>query len=135
MANSIPEQLLAIVLTVLATTSAGSNVWRSREDALSETDLPGINLRRVATQQNALTMESDQISLDFTLEIFALTELNTDVLHVEAHRVLNASAPLAQTLNCLGTESDGDGADRSYFRLTAHYQLIAWVSHVDISQS
>jgi len=39
------------------------------------------------------------------------------------------------SLACMGTEIDSDAADQEVCRLTAHYQITAWVSQADLTTS
>lgn len=134
---SVSEQILARILIVLETSTAVT-VARSREDALGSDELPGIILRRLSTQTAALSLAFDEVKLEFDLDLYATTEAAVDSLHAEVHAALAADVTLGQisnnTLFNTGTDSAGDGADSNYYRLTAHYEISAWVTRTDITQ-
>lgn len=134
---SVVEQILSRILVVLESSSAVS-VERGREDPFATTELPGIALRRLSTQTNALSLSYDEVKLEFDLDLYATTEAAVDSLHAEVHASLAADVTLGQisnnTLFNTGTDSAGDGADSNYYRLTAHYEISAWVTRTDITQ-
>ena len=134
---SVAEQILARILVVLESSSAVS-VERGHEDPFSSGELPAINLRRLSTQTNALSLSYDEVKLELDLDLYAATESSVDSLHAEVHAALATDASLGQisnnTLLNTGTDSAGDGADSNYYRLTAHYEISAWVTRTDITQ-
>lgn len=134
---SVAEQILARALVVLQDSSA-ANVERGHDDPFALDELPAINLRRLITQTNALSLSYDEVKLEFDLDLYATTEAAVDALHAEVHASLAADATLGQisnnTLFNTGTDSAGDGADSNYYRLTAHYEISAWVTRTDITQ-
>lgn len=145
MAASLTEQILARALAVLTgTTAAGTNVQRGRADAIAADALPALTLRRVGTVHDAASLNADKIATAFTLVVDvsaadqAAAETAADALHLDAHAQLMADATLGTlgryTLRCTGTDSEGEGADEDYYRITAHYEIDAWVRQGDITQ-
>lgn len=139
MSASITEQILARILVVLTgTTAAGPRVERGREDAFAEDEIPAINILRGDTETIPAALNADQVKLFFTLELYAASETAADQLHAEAHQLLASDATLGpltdHTLINTGTESTGASASYTPHRLTAHYEIAAWVSRHDITQ-
>ena len=144
MAASLTEQILARALVVLTgATAAGTNVQRGRADGIASDALPALTLRRVGTVNQLATFEADQQSTAFDLVIDvtaadqAAAESAADALHLAAHALLMADATLGTlgryTLRCAGTDSEGEGADEDYYRITAHYEIDAWVLQADLA--
>jgi len=136
---SITEQILARALVVLTdTTSAGPRVERGREDAFAEDEIPAINILRLDTETSPATLNSTQIKLNFALELYAASETAVDQLHAEAHLLLASDTLINtltdHTLNNTGTELTAGSASYTPNRLTAHYEIAAWVSRHDITQ-
>lgn len=136
---SVTEQILARIKVVLTNaTSAGPRVERGREDAFGEDEIPAINLVRIATETIPAALSADQVKLIFTLELYAASETAADQLHAEAHQLLASDATLGSltdhTLINTGTELTGASASYTPHRLTAHYEIAAWVSRHDITQ-
>lgn len=129
--SSVFEQILARVQTVLlGTTTAAQQVFRAREAAYGEDELPAINITRgsVETSQHAERIHRHRI--EFVLEFHAAGdswESDTDALHMQAHNLLLADSWLSSTVRgflCISTspsivEAEGFIAGR----LTATYQV------------
>ena len=136
---SITEQILARILVVLTdTTSAGPRVERGREDAFAEDEIPAINILRLDTETSPATLNANQIKLNFALELYAASETAVDQLHADAHLLLASDTLINtltdHTLNNTGTELTAASANYTPNRLTAHYEIAAWVSRHDITQ-
>jgi hypothetical protein len=143
MSASVTEQILARVKAVLnGTTSAGRNVWRGRVDALGDDELPGINVHRASGSSDVLGNNAERSLIGFDIEhqVSAVAEWETavDALHMEVHARLMADAQLAalgRGLRCTGTDPQSDSADRVAGKLTARYQMQAFVRPGDLTRS
>jgi hypothetical protein len=129
MAASIAEQVIARVSAVLlaGATAAGSRVYRARIVPLTDADLPAINITRAGTSAESISQESDETTLEITLDIYTHGdnwETTADALHMAAHALLFADATLktlCHALTLTGTSTNNDRADRIYGQLTASY--------------
>lgn len=143
MTQSLHEQALARVAAILAdATSAGTNIFRGRVDALSKDELPGINIRRMPSNETAFGSNSQRSAATFDMELDVDErddwETAVDALWMEAHALIVADeqlATLGRGLRCTGTETIGDGADRVIGKLTAHYEIQLLTNPGDISRS
>lgn len=142
MAASVAEQILARVQAVLLNaTPAGAHVERGRDDAFGDSELPAINIRRANTGHERLGDSGERVIVSFDLELHVATtgawETAADALHMAAHAVLVADAPLAalgRGLRCTGTDAQGDSADRVIGKLTARYQMQVFVRPGDLTR-
>ncbi|MDI6748248.1 MAG: hypothetical protein QMD17_14010 [Rhodocyclaceae bacterium] len=143
MTASVIEQILARVhVALLGTTPASTNVYRGRDDAFDQAELPAINIRRTGTGHDRLGDSGERISVGIELDLHVATlgnwETAADALHMAAHAVLVADAPLAalgRGLRCDGTDAQGDSADRVIGKLTARYQMQIFVRPGDFTRA
>lgn len=144
MAASVIEQILARAKSALlaGATAAGSNVFRGREDAIPEEQIPALNIKRMGSNADVLGANGERIVVNFEIEHYvAVTddwETAADALHVVAHYVLfndTQLAALGRGLRCTGTDAQGDSADRMVGRLTASYQMQVFVRPGDFTRS
>lgn len=130
MTASVAEQILARVKTALTgTTAASTRVFRSREDAFDQEELPAINLWRRTGDIESHANTLNRSLLVFELDLHAQGaewETAADALHVQVDGILDADATLAtlgRGLRCTGTEALGGSADFVSGRITARYQV------------
>jgi hypothetical protein len=141
MAASVVELILARVAAVLlaGSTAAGSRVYRARDDAFADDELPAIVIRRGATDGEVIGEAGERVRLEFTLAFHvAGSETAADALHVAAHALLLADATLASRgrgLRCLGTEIQTDAADQPVAKLTARYQMQVFIRPGDLTRA
>jgi hypothetical protein len=141
MAASVVELVLARVAAVLlaGSTAAGSRVYRARDDAFADDELPAIVIRRGATDGEVIGEGGERVRLEFTLSFHvAGSETAADALHVDAHALLLAEATLASRghgLRCLGTEIQTDTADQPAAKLTARYQMQVFIRPGDLTRA
>jgi hypothetical protein len=144
MTASVIEQILARVhVALLGATPAGANVYRGRDDAFSDSELPAINIRRTGTGHDRLGDSGERISVDLELDLHVATlgnwETAADALHMAAHAVLMTDVPLTAALGrglrCDGTDAQGDSADRVIGKLTARYQMQIFVRPGDFTRA
>jgi len=143
MSASVIELILARVAVALTgTTPAGAYVFRGRADALSDEEIPGINIRRAPHSEDAFAQNGARLVAAFDLECYvddtADWETAVDALHMAAHGVLMQDVQLAalgRGLRCTGTDATGDSADRVIGRLTARYQLQVFVRPGDLTRA
>lgn len=140
MAASVFELILARVhALLLGTTDAASRVYRAREDAFADDELPAINLRRENTSGDVLGNNGERHVLAFALEIHvdgADPETQADDLHMAAHTLLMADTLLASRgLRLTGTETLPASADRTVARLAAHYQMQVFTRPGDLTRA
>jgi hypothetical protein len=128
--NSVSEQILARIKSVLnGATAAGANVERGRDDAWSPEECPALNIRRADGQNDPLGRGAERVLQQFDVDVFARGngwETDADALHMSAHALLMADAPLSamgKGLRCTGTTLQSDSADAPLGRLTARYQI------------
>lgn len=141
MAASVFELILARVHAVLLAgpTAAGTDVFRGRDDALSDDELPAINVRRVDSAGDVVGSLSERHVLSFTVAFYAAGatwETDTDAMHMEAHALLLADALLhtrGKGLRLLATDLQNDSTDLVRGRLTARYQIQILVRPGDFS--
>lgn len=140
MAASVFELILARVAAVLlSATAAGSNVYRARDDAFAQDELPAINVRRGDTEGDVIGAGGERHVISFTLAFHARGagwETAADALHMQAHALLMADATLAgkgRGLRCTGSETQDDSADQPAGRLTARYQMQVFIRPGDLS--
>jgi hypothetical protein len=143
MSASVTEQILARVKAVLSgTTSAGRHVWRGRVDALSDDELPGLNVHRASGSSDVLGNNGERLLVAFDIEhqVSAVADWETavDALHMEVHARLVTDTQLAalgRGLRCTGTDTQSDSADRVAGKLTARYQLQVFVRPGNLTRS
>ncbi len=141
MAASVFELILARVAAVLlaGSTAAGSNIFRARDDAFGDNELPAINVRRADSGGDVITSSGERHVLAFTLTCMAAGddwETAVDALHMQAHALLLADAVIAakgKGLRLLSTDLQNDSADQVRGRLTARYQIQILVRPGDFS--
>ena len=144
MSASVIELILARVAVALTgTTAAGAYVFRGRADALSDDEIPGLNIRRAPHNEDVVGQNGSRLAAAFDLECYvdddsAEWETAVDALWMEAHGVLMQDTQLAalgRGLRCTGTDAQGDSADRVIGKLTAHYQMQVFVRPGDLTRS
>ncbi|MBI4997856.1 MAG: hypothetical protein HZC22_13380 [Rhodocyclales bacterium] len=143
MSASVIEQVLARVKVVLFnTTSAGRNVWRGRDEAVGDNELPGLNIHRGPGSAEVLGTNGTRMAISFDIEHQVMVavdwETAVDALHMEVHARLMADAALAalgRGLTCTGTDTQSESADRVAGKLTARYQLQAFIRPGDMTRS
>lgn len=143
MSASVVEQILArVAAALLGATSAADSVYRGRLDALADTELPALNVRRIASQEEVVGSNGARLFVSWELDHHVVAsadwETAADALHMEAHLALAADAPLAALghgLRCTGTDVQGESADRIVGRLTAHYQMQVFVRPGDLTRA
>lgn len=142
MSTSVIEQILARVAAALTgTTAAQANVFRGREDALADDEIPGLNIRRAPHSEDGIGQNGSRLFVDFDVEHFvddtAAWETAADALHMQVHGALSADTQLAalgRGLRCTGTDPQGDSADRVVGKLTARYRMQVLVRPGDLTQ-
>lgn len=135
MAASVFELILARVAAVLlgGATSAGSNVFRARDDAFAATEMPALNVRRAQTSADVVGNNGERHIIEFEVEHItrgAGWETAADALHMQVHALLLADTTLASRgrgLRCTGTEPQSDSADQPAGRIKARYQMQVFV--------
>ncbi len=144
MAASVAEQILARVKAVLLNaTSARRSVRRAPAGSLREADLPAIEIRRGGTEHQAASFENDQVTVGFEIDFLVSAadteggETAADALHLEAHALLVADATLETagkaTLRLASTSGEPDQGETAFYRLTARYEIDAWVLRADLT--
>lgn len=130
MASVIEQILVAAADGLIAAGLADGRVERGRTDAWGEDELPGINIRRGASESRTLGQRLEQTTLSFEVEHLVADvvgwESAGDALHLASHPILfgNAQiASLARGFICTGTEAVGASADFTCGKLIARYQL------------
>lgn len=127
MGSAVEQVLVKVKALLLGATDAGLRVERGRADPFAREELPGINIRRGAHQQQPHARGIDHIRITFDLDLEcrgADWETQCDALHTQADVLLMSDAELAQMvsgLHCTGTEPDSDGGDDVAGRISAHY--------------
>lgn len=131
MSASVNEQVVALVKSVLTNaTPAGLSVFRARQSALGQDELPAINIRR-GSGESTLHQEHKKTRelVSFELELHDRGddwETAVDALHMAAHQCLFNDAVLNKPenkLHCTGTELMAAEADFVAGKLVAHYQI------------
>lgn len=143
MAASVIELILARVAAVLlaGATAAGSRVYRARDDAFEDAELPAINIRRGAAEGDVIGNTGERLRLDFTLAFHVSgtsPETTADDLHMAAHALLMADATLSirgRGLHCQSIDVQTDSADQPAARLTARYQMQVFVRPGDLTNA
>lgn len=141
MSASAFETMLARVHAALLAGMSGVQVERGRQDAFGADEVPAVNLLRGETNDQPFGAATLDQQAAFSLEFWArgaAWETSLDALHMDAHRLLLADAPLAvlcRGLRCLGTESAGDSADEYLGHLTARYQAHIAVRQGDLTRA
>lgn len=137
---SVFEIILARAATVLlSTTSAGTRVYRARDDAFGVEELPAINVRRADTSADVIGNSGERHVLAFSVAIHAAGaawETAADAVHMQAHTVLLADSTLGRLgrgLRCTGTATQDDSADQPMGRLVATYQMQIFVRPGDLA--
>lgn len=136
---SVFEIILARAATVLLSTSAGTRVYRARDDAFGVEELPAINLRRADTSADVIGNSGERHVLAFSVAIHAAGaawETAADAVHMQAHTALLADptlASLGRGLRCTGTDAQDDSADQPMGRLVATYQMQIFVRPGDLA--
>lgn len=130
MSASVVEQILARIKTVLTgTTRAGTRVYRTRQSAFGQDELPAINILRAPTDSS---VHAERLSRTLCLIEIELHEQGddwetaVDAFHGEVHTRLHADAALAalgRGLSCTGTDPMPGEADYVAGKLTVRYQL------------
>ena len=142
MAASVFELILARVASVLlgGSTAAGSNVFRARDDAFADTELPALNIRRANTSGESEDVHDVELhQAAFTVAVHArgaAWETAADALHMQAHALLLGDATLAglgRPLRCTDTDSQSDSADQPAGILTASYEMQVFVHAASLS--
>lgn len=130
MAASLIEQILSRAAAVLSgATSAGSRVYRARQDAFDQDELPAINLSRRTSDTDSIGQGASRSLLIFEIDLHVQGinwETAADALHMEVDALLAADTTLASLghgLRCGGTEMLGAVADFISGKLTARYQI------------
>lgn len=145
MSASVIEQILAraqAALVAVGATAAGARVYRGRTDAFADDEHPALNLRRTNSDHVPLGANGSSIlaawDVDCHVDGSADWETAADALHMQVHGVLTADAALAllgRGLRCTGTDAEGDRADRVVGKLTARYQMQAFVRPGDLTRA
>jgi hypothetical protein len=143
MSASVIELILARVAAALTNaTAAGAHVFRGRADALSDDDIPGINIRRAPHSEDVVGQGGSRLVAEIDIECYvddsADWETTVDALWMQAHGVLMQNTQLAalgRGLRCTGTDTTGDSADRVIGKLTAHYQMQVFVRPGDLTRA
>lgn len=143
MSASVIEQILARVkAALLNATAAGVQVYRGRQDAFAETQLPAINIKRSGSNHEPLGDRADVVIVQFDVEhhVAATVDWETaaDVLHMESHALILTDATLAtlgRGLRCTGTDAQGGDADQLIGLLTASYQIKVPVRRGDFTRA
>lgn len=140
MAASVFEAILARAAAVLlSATSAGTRVYRARDDAFGAEELPAINVRRADTSGDIIGNTGEGHTLSFSVAIHAAGaawETAADAVHMQAHPLLMADTTLAHLgrgLRCTGTDTQDDSADQPIGRLTATYQMKIFIRPGDLA--
>ena len=141
MSASVVEQILARVAACLA--AVGLSVYRGRADAFEDDELPALNVLRGNAPNEAQDVSgvTGRSTLDFDVEFYvrasAAVETAVDALHMTAHTALMDDAQLAalgkQSLRFIGTSVSQEPSDLQAARLTARYQIDAWVLQRDLT--
>lgn len=136
MAASVFELIVARVYAVLLAgpTDAGTHVFRGRDDAFGDIELPALNIRRASTSgepEDVADVELHQIAFTVACHARGATlETSADALHMQAHALLMADSTLAgmgRHLRCTATEIQDDSADQPAGVLTASYEMQVFV--------
>lgn len=138
--NSIAETILARVLVALTgVTGAGNKVYRARDDAFGPDDVKAINIRRTSTSAEVMIGRNDALTVEWDIDCYVRggeVETAADELHMQAHAVLMADSTLAglgRGLRCTGTSIETESADTRVAKLTARYQMKAFVTIDDLT--
>lgn len=134
---SIAEQILDRMKTVATgSTPAGTRVWRAREDALGQDEMPGMIQHRGPETVERLASAIDRCSLEVRFAIYAAGaawETPADDVAVSLHAALNGDTTLrsllgggnkGQGLERVSAEPDADKGDATAGRLTVTYRCI-----------
>jgi hypothetical protein len=128
--SSIREQILArMAVALTGTTSAGANVFRSREVSITRAVTPAIVIMPEAEQDNILGTEVDEHRFDLNIEIFTRGDPwdnLADPVAVQAHQILMTDAPLAALIARIRKQQStwlGEEADRTAGVLSMRYQI------------
>lgn len=142
MTASVVEQILARVKNALTgSTAASTRVYRAREDAFDQDELPAINLWRRTGDIDSHANTLNRNLLIFELDLHAqgaAWETAADALHMQVDSILDADATLAtlgRGLRCTGTEALGGSADFVSGRLTVRYQVQMITRSGDLTRS
>lgn len=127
------EQILERVQAILLTASledVGAHVFRDREDALPEAELPAIKVLRGQVDPQAWAAGADRTRMEFRLEIIVSgenRETHLDAIHKAAHDVLLADVTLGglgQGLRFSGSEEPEHAAgDPPAARMRVRYEI------------
>lgn len=138
--NSIAETILARVLVALTgATGAGSRVYRARDDAFGPDDVKALNIRRASTSAEVVLGRNEALTIEWEIDCHVRggeVETAADELHMQAHAALMADSTLAglgRGLRCTGTNLETESADTRAAKLTARYQMKAFVGTGDLT--
>lgn len=139
---SVHEQIQARVQSALlaASTAASTRVERGRLDSPAATDTPALNILRRDGAFEPLGAGADAHGAEFAVEHWvsgADWETTADALHMQAHAVLVADAPLAQlvrSLRCVSTDMQAVAGEVQVGRLLAIYRAQTLVRPRDLTR-
>lgn len=137
---TLREQILARALVALTgATSAGANVFRSRENSITRAITPAIVLMPDGEQDQRLGNFTDLHQFTINVAIFTRgdpwDQLADGIAEV-AHRVLVNDAPLlalATDVRKVSTDYESEEADRTAGTLSARYRITYLSKAADIA--
>ena len=137
---TLREQILARALVALTgTTSAGSNVYRSREASITRSLTPAIVLMPDGEQDQRFGNFTDKHEFTVNMAIFTRgdpwDQLADSIAEV-AHRVLVNDAPLlalSTDVRKVSTDYESEEADRTAGTLSARYRITYLSKSADIA--
>ena len=144
-ASVFEASIASVAALLLSATAAGARVYRDRDDAFGDDEMPALNIRRGGTEGEVAGDDSERHTLAFSVTCITIGtdwETTADALHMAVHALLMGDATLAaQDLRCLGTDVQANTLDRSSGHITilpaghitAVYQIQIYVNPGDFS--
>lgn len=146
MTASVFETSLArVAALLLSATAAGARVYRDRDDAFGDDEMPAINIRRGGTEGEVAGQDIELHSLTFSVSCITIGtdwETTADALHMAVHALLMGDATLAANApRCLGTDVQASSIDRPSGHITilpaghitSVYQIQIYVNPGDLT--